>query len=278
MVEITLLLLSWQQRSHVPKFGNWESEENAPYTAYFDKARKDKTGGKMINPNDPQDNPDIFSDKTPPVQDPPFRTVAEPEESIRPKHEHKSSREDGEDLRQLTDSPARHDLGRRAATDSPHHRHADHGGSSGGTARRAQRQSVGPDRSTEHSPLHPRSAGKGSGASSPFNERRGSSEGSHGLAPFTPGRSRLGARGDETPDQGAAVPKFGDWDESNPSSADGFTHIFNKVREERQSGTAKVPIITTESSNFYGQKQNNDNPKVCGSISINRSSNAYLIS
>jgi hypothetical protein len=35
------------------------------------------------------------------------------------------------------------------------------------------------------------------------------------------------------------VPKFGDWD-SNPASADGYTHIFNKVREEK-STQAKAP-------------------------------------
>lgn len=42
-------------------------------------------------------------------------------------------------------------------------------------------------------------------------------------------------------EQGAAVPKFGDWDENNPASADGFTHIFNKVREERQNGGRVTP-------------------------------------
>nr|GEZ47692.1 hypothetical protein [Tanacetum cinerariifolium] len=41
----------------VPKFGNWESDENVPYTVYFDSARKGKTGGKMINPNDLQETP-----------------------------------------------------------------------------------------------------------------------------------------------------------------------------------------------------------------------------
>ncbi|CAN1269573.1 RPM1-interacting protein 4, partial [Linum perenne] len=40
------------------------------------------------------------------------------------------------------------------------------------------------------------------------------------------------------PDQSSAVPKFGDWDENNPASADGYTHIFNKVREERLGGGA----------------------------------------
>ena len=30
------------------------------------------------------------------------------------------------------------------------------------------------------------------------------------------------------------------WDENNPASADGYTHIFNKVREERSTGAANV--------------------------------------
>lgn len=54
-------------------------------------------------------------------------------------------------------------------------------------------------------------------------------------------------------DQGVAVPKFGEWDESNPRSADGYTHVFNKVREEKLNnragqvmapGTPKTPLST----------------------------------
>lgn len=48
------------QGSHVPKFGNWDGE-NVPYTAYFEKARKSNNGGKLINPNDPEENPDAFA-------------------------------------------------------------------------------------------------------------------------------------------------------------------------------------------------------------------------
>lgn len=44
------------------------------------------------------------------------------------------------------------------------------------------------------------------------------------------------------------MPKFGEWDESDPSSADGFTHIFNKVREEKQVGSARVPNMPEQSS------------------------------
>lgn len=86
--------------------------------------------------------------------------------------------------------------------ESPHHRY---GGLSGGaTPKRASQQSVGPDRSIEHSPLHShshgRTGGKGGVVSSPSWERKASSEGSHGLAPSTPGRSRLRSvtKGDDT--------------------------------------------------------------------------------
>ena len=42
------------------------------------------------------------------------------------------------------------------------------------------------------------------------------------------------------PETGSAVPKFGDWDEKDPSTGEGFTDIFEKVREEKQSGADNV--------------------------------------
>lgn len=48
------------QGSHVPKFGNWDGE-NVPYTACFETARKANKGGKMMNPNDPEENPEAFA-------------------------------------------------------------------------------------------------------------------------------------------------------------------------------------------------------------------------
>ncbi|KAL8106167.1 hypothetical protein AgCh_029830 [Apium graveolens] len=137
------------------------------------------------------------------------------------------------------------------------------GGGSTDSPRRVSGQNSRPDRSVEQSPLPPhhqtRTGNKGSGVSSPSWERKGSSEGTHGLAPFTPGRSRLRSSvtgGDETPDYGPVVPKFGDWDESDPSAGEGYTHIFNKVREEKLSETGKVPIVPTETSYpSTGQRQ-----------------------
>lgn len=43
--------------SKVPKFGAWEGGDN--YTVFFDNARKKKSNGQMINPNDPEDYAEI---------------------------------------------------------------------------------------------------------------------------------------------------------------------------------------------------------------------------
>ncbi|XP_057481673.1 uncharacterized protein LOC130768613 isoform X1 [Actinidia eriantha] len=40
-------------------------------------------------------------------------------------------------------------------------------------------------------------------------------------------------------DKGRPLPKFGEWDVNNPASADGFTVIFAKARDEKKTtGTA----------------------------------------
>ncbi|CAI0425785.1 unnamed protein product [Linum tenue] len=35
---------------------------------------------------------------------------------------------------------------------------------------------------------------------------------------------------------GGSLPRFGDWDESDPSSADGYSAIFDIVRKEKNTG------------------------------------------
>ncbi|KAK2355915.1 protein NOI4 [Trifolium repens] len=42
----------------------------------------------------------------------------------------------------------------------------------------------------------------------------------------------------ETQDKGRPLPKFGEWDVNNPASAEGFTVIFNKARDEKKTNTA----------------------------------------
>ncbi|KAF3645848.1 RPM1-interacting protein 4, partial [Capsicum baccatum] len=37
-------------------------------------------------------------------------------------------------------------------------------------------------------------------------------------------------------EKGRPLPKFGEWDVNDPSSAEGFTVIFNKARNEKKTG------------------------------------------
>ncbi|XP_062153666.1 protein NOI4-like isoform X2 [Alnus glutinosa] len=53
-------------------------------------------------------------------------------------------------------------------------------------------------------------------------------------------------------DKGRPLPKFGEWDVNNPASAEGFTVIFSKARDEKKSnGTSAASGAIT---------QRNDNP------------------
>lgn len=225
------------KRPTVPKFGNWESEDNIPYTVYFDKARKGKTGGKMINPNDPQENPEMFANIRTPSPPPPARTkpYTEPDEpvhkrAVRPTDDRRASREDNE-YPTPNDNASR----RTSGGGSAHQR-----GGQGTGAGRQVKNSMGSDQSFDRSPLHPHYQAKvgGKGSASPAWEGKSSYDSSHG----TPGRSRMKtAKGDETPNRGgAAVPRFGEWDENNPSSGENYTHIFNKLHEERVTGSPMV--------------------------------------
>ncbi|KAJ4729363.1 RPM1-interacting protein 4-like [Melia azedarach] len=41
-------------------------------------------------------------------------------------------------------------------------------------------------------------------------------------------------------DKGRPLPKFGEWDVNNPASAEGFTVIFSKARDEKKSNVANA--------------------------------------
>ena len=79
------------------------------------------------------------------------------------------------------------------------------------------------------------------------------------------------------PDDSTAVPKFGDWDERNPSSAEGYTHIFNKVHEEKQKVEGTVPAMVTEPSYPSGPEQyGKDHAKVWGTLFITGHKSPFL--
>lgn len=253
----------------VPEFGNWEGGNHVPYTVYFEKARKGRSGTRMINPNDPEENPDLLSDAGAPPEAPASRAEAEYEEPkregvVRTVHERKMSNEDGS-LTQVSDQPDhKNNSSSLHSNESKHQAHGVRGASYGEPPRRPARTSAGGDHSFEKSPMHPQARISGRGSGSPSWEGRGSREGSHAMG--TPGRSRLGsaAKGDDLVDSGAAVPKFGEWDESDPASADGYTHIFNKVREERQGGARTGPDMYPRSPYAgAGSKTAGNNSKGC---------------
>ncbi|KAG6571764.1 Protein NOI4, partial [Cucurbita argyrosperma subsp. sororia] len=41
-------------------------------------------------------------------------------------------------------------------------------------------------------------------------------------------------------DKGRPLPKFGEWDVNDPTSAEGFTVIFNKARDEKRKQAANL--------------------------------------
>ncbi|KAL2336815.1 hypothetical protein Fmac_011261 [Flemingia macrophylla] len=207
-----------------------------------DNAQKVQPGPKMINPNDPKEHSDLAFSADPPPSKPKIHSEdPSGKGSVRSTHELQKSKEDG-DPRHFIDSPV------HSGSDSAHR---GQGVGSADNRRRPSRQSTGSE-PIDRSPLHRQA--KTPGRDSPSWEGKNSYD-SHG----TPGRSRLRPinRGDETPDKGAAVPKFGDWNESDPASADGFTHIFNKVREEKQVGAGHVPG-TPNGRQYAAQNQSSD--------------------
>lgn len=54
-------------------------------------------------------------------------------------------------------------------------------------------------------------------------------------------------------DNGRPLPKFGEWDVNDPASAEGFTVIFNKARnEKRTGGKPESPPNNTSTSENNG--------------------------
>ncbi|GMI79414.1 hypothetical protein HRI_001610700 [Hibiscus trionum] len=62
-------------------------------------------------------------------------------------------------------------------------------------------------------------------------------------------------------DQGRPLPKFGEWDVNDPASAEGFTVIFNKARDEKKTGGKTE---SAEKADPHGKPEANaDKPQSC---------------
>ncbi|KAK7318692.1 hypothetical protein RJT34_03398 [Clitoria ternatea] len=49
--------------------------------------------------------------------------------------------------------------------------------------------------------------------------------------------------------EGRPLPKFGEWDVNDPASAEGFTVIFNKARDEKKTGGGASVRISSQRRN-----------------------------
>lgn len=60
--------------------------------------------------------------------------------------------------------------------------------------------------------------------------------------------------------EGRTLPKFGEWDVNDPASADGFTVIFNKARDEKKTGISSSSMRSQQASNCSKEKDKNEHP------------------
>ncbi|KAG9136933.1 hypothetical protein Leryth_024896 [Lithospermum erythrorhizon] len=64
----------------------------------------------------------------------------------------------------------------------------------------------------------------------------------------------------------ASVPKFGEWDEKDPRSGEGFTVIFSKLKDEKHTAASRFPTVHPQNTNFNTNKQKKEKKwksKIC---------------
>ncbi|KAK4742894.1 hypothetical protein SAY87_000895 [Trapa incisa] len=183
----------------------------------------------------PEENSDVpSSDSKPPDQAPPPRDQAESNGSrghrpVRPMHEEKTSH--ATDLRRsAADSTSR-------STNRAKHHQVEGARPS---HMRAAKGSTAFDQSVHKSPAHLQARISGRAGGSPTLERRVASNSSY-MSP-RPSRFDNTSRGDAMFDEDSTIPKFGDWDDKNPESADGYTQYFRIIQQGRQNGTRNAPV------------------------------------
>lgn len=62
-------------------------------------------------------------------------------------------------------------------------------------------------------------------------------------------------------DTARPLPKFGEWDVNDPASAEGFTVIFNKARDERKTGGKPESPAKVDSNYKHGMESGK--PQAC---------------
>jgi len=61
---------------------------------------------------------------------------------------------------------------------------------------------------------------------------------------------------------GRPLPKFGEWDVNDPASAEGFTVIFNKARDEKKTGGGGSGRVNSQRLSSNSRKDDDKSSKV----------------
>ncbi|GAB4830241.1 hypothetical protein Ancab_040678 [Ancistrocladus abbreviatus] len=234
--------------SKVPKFGAWEGGEDVAYSTYFENARKNKTRGQM-NPNEPQMNRDVLPRRDPPAHASHPALKTEPKEP--PTYEQRGFTKEGGDFRKGAHSLSRQDNSSQGSSKDQQVNQRSGGRGSVETPHKLASQTAVSDSNFEKSPFHPRAAGRGSNGPPSF-DGKSSSDSVSGAQ----GRHRP-KQGSQAPDKGPSVPEFGAWNK-NPAQAEGYTHVFDVVRQERRGGTTPENINQSSHQNTPAHHTKNE--------------------
>lgn len=226
------------QHSHVPKFGNWDSD-NIPYTACFENARREKAGVKM-NPNDPEENPEMFMLGRGGVD-----IDNDSQASVAFEHN-------------ISEGHRRFNVHRRTPSDQ--HKRSVSRGSVRSESGSEKRSSVSRWNSSQHHARPDRKKG--------LTESSNSLSSSVASVPKHARQRSGGQPSDDSHRRAPSIPKFGAWDETDPRSGEGFTVIFSKVKEERHNASSKIPVLPPEqiahSSNHQKRESSSSSrSKIC---------------
>uniref|UniRef100_A0A803LQ92 RIN4 pathogenic type III effector avirulence factor Avr cleavage site domain-containing protein n=1 Tax=Chenopodium quinoa TaxID=63459 RepID=A0A803LQ92_CHEQI len=69
-----------------------------------------------------------------------------------------------------------------------------------------------------------------------------------------------------SPDKGRPLPKFGEWDVNDPASAEGFTVIFNKARDEKKTGGKPESPAKNQPTSRPGMEPTKSQPSVANLV------------
>ncbi|CAA7407060.1 unnamed protein product [Spirodela intermedia] len=212
------------QRSHVPKFGNWE-KEHVQYTVFFENARVKKgAGGSLINPNDPEENPSAFNDQDK------SREEEHQERAYQQFHrEQRHGRAEGGERDYYMNSPYRVFDNRKEDTSSER--------------MKSYRSNTTSDLTNIRSQPWSREG---------VDERNRLASSSSSQNPSL--RPKFTQQDEPQHHRVVSVPKFGDWNGGNADAGAGYTLIFEKVKEDKQNG-GSLPPNPSYTPTRYAQDQ-----------------------